>query len=133
MSKATRPAITEGPTHRVVTGCGNSYVTCNTIKGENKPFEVFCHLGKAGGCATCQSEALTRSITIGLRYGVPVSDYVKQLSGLGCPTSAWDPEFGLIKSCPEGIAKALARTWMSEEEYKAIWKPQEEQDEEKGT
>lgn len=122
MPKAKRPIRTVGPTVKVATGCGNSYVTCNTLEGDLKPFEVFCHLGKAGGCATCQSEALTRSITIGLRYGVPVEEYARQLAGLGCPSSAFDSELGLVKSCPEGIAKAIAKTWMTAEAYQAVWK-----------
>lgn len=33
-------------------------------------FEIIAKLGKSGGCAAAQLEALTRAISIGLRSGV---------------------------------------------------------------
>jgi len=111
MPKAVRPKSLSGVTVKVSTGCGNSYVTCNSTP--EGPFEVFCRLGKAGGCANCQMEALTRSITLGLRYGVPAEEYVRQLSNLGCPSSAIDSQYGEVQSCPEAVAKVMHDVWGS--------------------
>ncbi len=110
MEKLKRPKVTEGKTHRFDTGCGHLYVTVNKTNG--RIFELFAHLGKAGGCPVSQLEALTRSITTGLRHNVPVEEYIKQLEKICCPSSAWDinsetGEGEQITSCADAIAKAL--------------------------
>jgi len=83
------------------------YVQFNWSDG--RLFEIFATLGKGGGCAVCQSEALTRSITLGLKYGVPVSDYVQQVRGIRCPTPLSFPKDKAVLSCPDAIARALER------------------------
>lgn len=102
MEKAKRSKSLEGQTVRVKTGCGNLYITVN-----GSPTEVFAHLGKAGGCAACQNEALTRVITLGLKFGIPVSEFVDELKGLQCPEPNLYPEDDRILSCPDGIGKIL--------------------------
>lgn len=104
MEKTKRPRITESLTVKVRTGCGSAYITPTFIDG--KLFECFMHLGKAGGCAIAQGEALLRCISIGLRYGVPVEEYVEQLQGIGCPNPAFD-NGKHIRSCPDAIAGVL--------------------------
>lgn len=99
--KKSRPKNLLGSTVRVETGCGNLYITVNHEDGKGI-FEVFATLGKAGGCATVQNEALTRSITLGLRFGIPVSEFVRQLKGIRCPS----PNLETL-SCADAIAKAL--------------------------
>lgn len=106
MEKRKRPVKTEGPTEKFKTGCGNVYVTTNT--DEAGLFEVFAHLGKAGSCSICQLEGLTRSISIGLRYGIPVEEYIKALSNISCPSPCWDDGVR-ITSCLDAIAKALEK------------------------
>ncbi len=115
MPKAKRPKVTPGTTTRVTTGCGNAYITCNE-DGNKLPLELFCTLGKPGECAKCQNEALTRSITLGLKYGVPVEDYVKQLKGIKCPSPAIDEEFESIDSCPDAVAKVIEKIWVNKKE-----------------
>ncbi|GAH11457.1 unnamed protein product, partial [marine sediment metagenome] len=56
-----RSRVTTGVTERVTTGCGYIYVTVN--RDEQGIFEVFSHLGKAGGCASAQLEATCRLIS----------------------------------------------------------------------
>ena len=100
----TRPKTLEGSTIKVMTGCGGLYVTING----NKAKEVFAHLGKAGGCSNCQLEALTRAITLGLKHGIPVGEFVKELRGLQCPQPQMYPEEERCLSCADGIARALS-------------------------
>lgn len=106
MEKAKRIKTLTGTTERILTGCGKLYVTMNEHDG--KIFEVFGSLGKSGGCAAAYAEGLCRSISLGLRYGIPVKDYIKQLSGIHCPnTSLEDGEY--IYSCPDAISKILTK------------------------
>jgi ribonucleoside-diphosphate reductase alpha chain len=101
-----RKEILKGHTHRLKTGCGNLYVTINEDEGD--PKEIFVRLGKAGGCAASQSEALGRLITLGLRAGVPAERLVKQLRGIGChQPCGFGPEKTL--SCADAVGKTLAK------------------------
>jgi len=101
-----RSKITTGVTERVTTGCGYIYVTVNS--DEQGIFEVFSHLGKAGGCASAQLEATCRLISLALRAGVDVASVVRQLRGIRCPSIAWE-EGKSILSCADAIASVLER------------------------
>ena len=86
-------------------GCGHIHVTV----GHNgtKALKVLALLGKAGSCTHCMLEALSDSISLGLRYGVPVGEYIDRLRGIRCPAPTMWPEEERILSCADGIAKAL--------------------------
>ena len=79
-----RPAITRGRTERMRTGEGNLYVTIN--EDEQGLCEVFTTIGKAGGNAAAQSEAISRLISLCLRSGVDPREIVNQLKGISGPT-----------------------------------------------
>ena len=104
MEKLKRPRITTGATTKVKTGCGNMYVTTGFHEG--RLVEVFASLGKAGGCAKCQGEAITRCVSLGLKYGVPAQEFIDELKDLSCVSPAWD-EGANVRSCPDAIAKVL--------------------------
>lgn len=89
------------------TGCGNLYVTVNEDES-GKPFEVFTNIGKAGGCASSQAEAIGRLISLSLRSGVEPDEIIKQLKGISCHQPSWADE-GRILSCSDAIAKALEK------------------------
>jgi len=101
----TRPDVIHGSTRRIRTGCGNLYITIN--EGPNgKPFEVFSIMGKSGGCAASQTEAICRLISFIMRCGVDIAPIVKHLKGISCHSTTWG-QGGRILSCADAIAKAI--------------------------
>jgi len=99
-----RPPVVRGVTRKIATGCGNLYVTMN--EDEHGLFEVFARLGKAGGCADAQLEAVGRLVSLCLRSGVKPEDIIKQLKAIRCPNPLL-ARGGPILSCPDAIAKAI--------------------------
>jgi len=104
MEKRTRPRVTQNESYRMQTGCGSMYVT--PAWDDSGIIEVFAALGKMGSCPRCLLEAITRSISLGLKYGIPVQDYIEELGGLRCPSPSWS-EGEQVLSCPDAIARVL--------------------------
>lgn len=99
-----RPPQTEGVTTRMRTGEGSLYITIN--EDEHGLCEVFTTIGKAGGHAAAQSEAISRLISLALRSGIDPYDVVKQLRGISGPNPTWE-KGSLILSTPDAIGRAL--------------------------
>ncbi|MBF0338102.1 MAG: vitamin B12-dependent ribonucleotide reductase [Nitrospirae bacterium] len=100
-----RPKTIKGSTEAMLTGCGNLYVTVN-LDEKGVPFEVFNHIGKAGGCAASQSEAIGRLVSLALRCNIVIDEIIKQLKGISCHQPIWT-NGGKISSCSDAIAKAI--------------------------
>ncbi|MGE5893720.1 MAG: vitamin B12-dependent ribonucleotide reductase [bacterium] len=100
-----RPETIKGTTRVMKTGCGGLYVTVNE-DDNGMPFEVFNHIGKAGGCAASQSEAIGRLVSLALRCNIAPEEIVKQLKGISCHQPSW-ASGGKILSCADAIAKAI--------------------------
>jgi ribonucleoside-diphosphate reductase alpha chain len=99
-----RPNTTAGITRRIRTGEGTLYITIN--QDENGLCEVFTTIGKAGGNAAAQSEAISRLISLALRSGIDPNAIIKQLKGISGPNPTWE-DGRLILSTPDAIGKAL--------------------------
>jgi ribonucleoside-diphosphate reductase alpha chain len=102
-----RPEVIVGTTTKVATGCGNLYVTIN-VDEEGKPFELFTQMGKAGGCAASQLEALGRLVSLAFRAGVEVKAIMEQLRNIRCPSPSWE-KGQRIFSCADAIARVIER------------------------
>lgn len=111
-----RPQATFGITERVRTGEGNLYVTIN--EDETGLCEVFTTIGKAGGSAAAQSEAISRLISLALRSGIDAREIVKQLKGISGPSPVWDGNGGQILSTPDAIGKVLERYIENREHFR---------------
>lgn len=104
--KRTRPAALRGTTRRMPSPLGDLYVTVNE-DDQGRPFEVFATLGKAGGAAMADVEAIGRLISLGLRSGIPMQELMLQLRGISCDRAVG---FGPNKvlSVPDAIGQVLA-------------------------
>jgi ribonucleoside-diphosphate reductase alpha chain len=101
-----RPKVTRGVTERVNTGCGYIYVTVNF--DQQGISEVFSTLGKAGGCAAAQLEAISRLTSVALRSGIDMDSIVKHLRGIRCPSITWEQGHAVL-SCADAIASVLEK------------------------
>lgn len=102
-----RDDVLTGATIRVSTGYGTLYVTLNEDIDGNL-FEVFCEIGKAGGYTDSYTEALSRMISMSLRYGVPPKRIIKHLDGIRSPKVGWN-NGDQIDSIPDGVATAIEK------------------------
>ena len=105
--KRQRPGALRGYTMKMISPLGDLYVTINEdVNG--RPFEVFCTLGKAGGAANADAEAVGRLMSLALRSGIPIAQVKDQLRGISC-----DRAVGLgpnkVLSVPDAIGQAIER------------------------
>jgi ribonucleoside-diphosphate reductase alpha chain len=102
--KRERPKALHGWTYQMQTGCGPLYVTVNQDK--QGLFELFTTMGKAGGCAASQSEAIGRMVSLAWRSGVQARQVIKQLLGISCHCPSGFGE-NKVLSCADAVAKAI--------------------------
>ena len=108
-TRPARPQLLTGETQRMDTGCGKLFVIMND--DEYGPREVFANMGKAGGCASSNTEALGRLISLALKKGASAGEIVEQLKGIRCHVPyGMGPNATL--SCADAIGKALERRYV---------------------
>lgn len=110
-----RGDVTSGITRRIRTGCGNLYVTINM--DSDGPVEIFSQMGKAGGCAASQSEAISRLVSLALRSNIKPEAIVKELKGISCHRIVWQGG-NRILSCSDAIGQTIE--WYLEENPDSI-------------
>jgi ribonucleoside-diphosphate reductase alpha chain len=108
-AKRARPDKLRGTSIRKETPLGTMFVHI-TEDDRGQPFEVFLNLGKAGGSATADAEAMGRLISLALRSGIPLMEIHRQLRGISS-----DRAVGLgpnkVLSVPDAIGIALEEWW----------------------
>jgi ribonucleoside-diphosphate reductase alpha chain len=108
-AKRSRPDTLRGTIKRKETPLGTMFVTISE-DDRGQPFEVFVTLGKAGGSAMADAEAMGRLISLALRSGIPLMQVHKQLRGISS-----DRAVGLgpnkVLSVPDAIGIALEEWW----------------------
>ncbi|MFZ5516544.1 MAG: vitamin B12-dependent ribonucleotide reductase [Candidatus Zhuqueibacterota bacterium] len=104
--RRNRPSVLTGKTLRLRTGCGSIYITIN--EDEQGPIELFNTIGKAGGCAASQSEAIGRLISLAWRNGVSPDEVRKSLMGITChkPSGLGNEK---VLSCADAVSKAIGK------------------------
>ena len=98
-----------GKTIKDTTPWGSIYVTLN-LDGKD-PFEIFVNVGKSGSEMKAMTEALSRVISIGLRSGCSLEDFIDTLKGLS-GKEYWmlkcDENY-VVRSVPDAIALLLEK------------------------
>ena len=111
--KRSRPGKLRGTTIRKETPLGVMFVNI-TEDEKGQPFEVFLNLGKAGGSAMADAEALGRMLSLSLRSGIPLMEIHKQLRGISS-----DRVVGLgpnkVTSMPDAVGQALYEWWQDKQ------------------
>ncbi len=102
-----------GATTKITTGCGNLYVTINNDEA-GRPFELFTQMGKAGGCAASQLEAVGRLVSLALRSGIGIDSVIDQIEGIRCPSPSWNKGGKKVFSCADAIAKIIKRMYKTD-------------------
>jgi ribonucleoside-diphosphate reductase alpha chain len=104
-AKRSRPDKLRGTTIRKETPLGVMFVNI-TEDDKGQPFEVFLTLGKAGGSAMADAEAMGRLISLALRSGITIMEIHRQLRGISS-----DRAVGLgpnkVLSVPDAIGIAI--------------------------
>lgn len=107
--KRSRPDVLRSTAIRKETPLGTMFVHI-TEDDKGQPFEVFINLGKAGGSAMADAEAMGRLVSLALRSGIPIQQVHRQLRGISS-----DRAVGLgpnkVLSVPDAIGLAL-EDWM---------------------
>lgn len=101
--------IVFGKTIKQKTPWGSMYVTLNFDGCE--PFEVFATIGKSGSELNAMTEALSRAISIGLRSGGKLEDFIATLKGLS-GKEYWVFDYDdthIARSIPDAIAMLLEK------------------------
>ncbi len=107
VARRRRPNVLRGHTRHIKSPLGTMYVTINE-DSDGRPFEVFVALGKTGGAAMADAEAIGRLCSLALRSGIALKDIYKQLRGISS-----DRPLGLgansVLSGPDAVAHVIKK------------------------
>ena len=95
-------SVVFGKTIKDTTPWGSIYITLN-FDGTD-PFEIFINVGKSGSEMKAMTEALSRVISIGLRSGCSLEDFIDTLKGLS------GKEYWMLDADDERVARSIPDT-----------------------
>jgi ribonucleoside-diphosphate reductase alpha chain len=107
-----RTDVTHGSNRKVPNGCGNLMVYVGG--NEDGVHEITARVGKGGGCASAQTEAIARMASIAMQHGAEPERIAKQLNGIRCHLTAMhrsthtDNKPRIVTSCGDAISVALS-------------------------
>jgi ribonucleoside-diphosphate reductase alpha chain len=108
-AKRARPDKLRSTSMRKETPLGTMFVHISE-DDRGQPFDVFLNLGKAGGSAMADAEAMGRLVSLALRSGIPLMEIHRQLRGISS-----DRAVGLgpnkVLSVPDAVGLALEEWW----------------------
>jgi ribonucleoside-diphosphate reductase alpha chain len=112
-AKRARPDKLRSTSMRKETPLGTMFVHISE-DDRGQPFDVFLNLGKAGGSAMADAEAMGRLISLALRSGIPLMEIHRQLRGISS-----DRAVGLgpnkVMSVPDAVGLALMEWWQDKQ------------------
>lgn len=83
--------------YEIQTGCGILSISFKYVNGK---IRMSMNMGKSGGCASSQIDAIERLINLMLENGVSPYDIEKTLVGIHCSVP-----YLTVNSCADAIAK----------------------------
>lgn len=105
--KKKLPVERSGITHHFTIGADDGYVTVNCYKN-GKVAEVFVKMSKMGTTISGLLDSWAITLSIGLRYGVPLQNYVDRLKHLRFdPQGPSGPELGIVSSVVDYLVRWL--------------------------
>jgi len=102
-----RPEMVHGRTYKIEFNGEKVYVTINRDPVTNRVLEVFLNHGKAGSDEQAKMEAIGRLISVGLKWGTPIEEIVKQLRGIGGDTQTFY-KGRRFSSLPDAVGTLIA-------------------------
>jgi ribonucleoside-diphosphate reductase alpha chain len=108
-----RERVTSGTNRKVPNGCGNMMIYVGE-SDDGRVQELTARLGKGGGCAAAQTEAIARMASIAMQHGAEPAYIAKQLSGIRCHLTAMHKSRHTgdrprtITSCADAMSVALS-------------------------
>lgn len=107
----SRPEVLNSTTTMVPTGYGKLYITITEY--DNRPFEVFCTIGKSGTSIMAKAEVVGRLVSLALRNDVSLEEVVDQLVDIdGGNQVAWKNV--VIKSIPDAVGNVLRERYLAD-------------------
>lgn len=116
MSEPRRlPQTRNGITHKfTLGGVHDGYITVNCFE-DGMPGEIFIKMAKTGSTVSGMLDAFAISVSIGLRYGVPLKTFVEKFSYLRfVPDGYSGSEFKFATSVLDYIFRWLSARYLHE-------------------
>lgn len=118
-----QPLPTDRPslTHRFRIGEHKGFVTVGLYE-DGRPGEIFILTSKTGSSLRGMMDAFAIAVSIGLQYGVPLSEFISKFSHMRFDPAGItdDPGVRFARSIPDLVFRWLANNFCTDEEREAL-------------